>query len=314
MKKSIWIVFTSLSFFLFFFGCQSDPNSPEQNNTMTDQPLYQTVDGDLALMKAGGMPLDSAAGVFSIGWNEIFRPFMDTSNIKGMAFAVAFGDRPADLPHFKKFGLDMGDVFINYAGNQIQMYKHVHLRRGVAYSLFERPFGHCEPENLLEFIPNTEYQFEVTGSEYFAPVTITVTSPAALMNITSPAFGDIIDPTQDLTITWEGGNAGKVGVRLMPHLKPRRGHDGGPGGMHGGGEFGPEPKPPFDRVIFVILDENTGTYTFTSEQIQELINGIPTNGLRVEVSQMDFGTVEHENGTLRTAMRNGNSIMLRFPQ
>ena len=308
MKKSIWIIFTSLSFFLFFWGCQSDPNSPEQNNSLTDQPLYQTVDGDLALMKAGGMPLDSAAGVFSIGWDEIFRPFMDTSNIKGMAFAVAFGERHADLPHFRRFGLDMGDVFINYSGSQIQMYKNIHPRMGVAYSLFERPFGHCDPENLLEFIPNTEYQFEVTGSDYFAPVTITVTSPAALMNITSPEFGEVIDPTQDLTINWEGGNEGKVGVRLMPHMRPRR----GPGGMHG--DPGPEPMPPMDRVIFVILDENTGTYTFTSEQIQELINGIPVNGLRAEVSQMDFGTVEHENGPLHTAMRNGNSIMMRLQQ
>ena len=312
MKNKIGIIFLVLNFFLFFWGCQSDPNSPDQNDSLTDQALYKTVDGDLALMNAGGMPLDSSAGVFSIGWNEIFRPFMDTSNIKGMAFAVAFGERPADLPHFRKFGLDMGDVFINYSGNQIQMYKNVHRRMGVAYSLFERPFGHCNTENLLEFIPNTEYQFEVTGSEYFAPITITVTSPAALMNITSPTFGEVIDPTQDLTITWDGGNAGKVGIRLMPALKPRRGHDGGPGGMHGGP--GHDPNPPMDRIIFAILDENTGTYTFTSEQIQELINGIPADGLRAEVSQMDFGEVEHENGTLHTAMRNGNIIMMRIQQ
>jgi hypothetical protein len=263
-------------------------------------------------MKSGGMPLDSAAAVFSIGWNEIFRPFMDSSRIKGMAFAVAFGERPTDLPHFRKFGLDMGNVFINYSGNQIEMYKHNHPRRGIAYSLFERPFGHCESENLLEFIPNTEYQFEVTGSEVFAPITITLTSPAALMNITSPAFGEIINPAEDLTINWEGGNEGKVGIRLMPDFRHRGGHNGGPGGMHGGP--GHEPHPPMDRVIFVILDTNTGTYTFSAEQIQELINGIPADGLRAEVSQMDFGEVEHENGTIRTAMRNGNSVMMRFQQ
>ena len=313
MKIPTALSLISILLILFFTGCQSDPNSPDENNLLSDQALYKTVDGDLALMQAGGMPMDSAAGVFSIGWNEIFRPFMDTLNIKGMAFAVAFGERPSDLPHFRKFGLDMGNVFINYSGSQIEMYKNVHPRMGVAYSLFERPFGHCNSENLLEFIPNTEYQFEVTGSEYFAPVTITVTSPAALMNITNPAFGDFIDPAQDLTINWEGGNAGKVGVRLMPQMRPRMGHDGRPGGMHGGGP-GQEPLPPMDRVIFVILDENTGTYTFTSEQIQELINGIPVNGLRVEVSQMDFGSVEHENGMLRTAMRNGNSIMMRLQQ
>jgi len=32
------------------------------------------------------------------------------------------------------------------------------------------------------------------------------------------------------------------------------------------------------------------------------------------VSQMDFGEVEHENGTLHTAMKNGSSVMLRIEQ
>lgn len=312
MYSKTKIVFAGLLATIFLFGCKSEVNSPDRNDLNSDQLAYQTLDNDLALMKDGGMPLDSAAGVFSIGWNEIFRPFMDSSKIKGMAFAVAFGERESGLLHFRKFGLDMGNIFINYSGNQIEMYKHIHDRRGVAYSLFERPFGHCDSENMLEFIPNTDYEFEVSGSENFAPITITLTSPSALMNITSPAFGEFINPAEDLTINWEGGNAGKVGVRLMPALRPRRGHDGGPGGNHGGP--GHETMPPMDRVIFVILDENTGTYTFTAQQIQELISGIPADGLRAEVSQMDFGEVEHENGTLRTAMRNGNSVMMRIQQ
>jgi len=312
MKNKIWISFIAISFLLFFWGCQSEVNSPDQNSLNSDQLTYQTVDNDLALMKDGGMPLDSSAGVFSIGWNEIFRPFMDSSRIKGMAFAVAFGERPSDLPYFRKFGLDMGDITINYSGNQVEMYKQNHPMRGIAYSLFERPFGHCDPENMLEFIPNTDYQFVVSGSEAFAPITITVTSPSALMNITNPAFGEFINPAEDLTINWEGGNAGKVGIRLMPAFRPRGGPGGRPGGMHGGP--GPEPLPPMDHVIFVILDENTGTYTFTAQQIQELINGIPVDGLRAEVSQMDFVDVEHPNGTLHTAMRNGNSIMMRIQQ
>ena len=29
---------------------------------------------------------------------------------------------------------------------------------------------------------------------------------------------------------------------------------------------------------------------------------------------MDFGEVEHENGMLHTAMRNGNSVMMRIQQ
>ncbi|NWG28128.1 MAG: hypothetical protein HXY48_06285 [Ignavibacteriaceae bacterium] len=304
MKITSTLFFAGILSSLLLIGCQSEPNAPNQN-LLNDQASFNTVDNDLALMKDGGMRLDSAAGVFSIGWNEMFRPFMDSAEVKGMSFAVAFGERNTDLPHFKKFGLDMGDVFINYTGNHIEMHKRFHERRGTAYSLFKRPFGHSE--NLLEYIPNTEYQFEVTGSEFFAPITITLTSPNALMDITSPANGQVIDPTQDLTINWEGGKEGKVGVRLMPHLRPHRGPGGGPGGMG-------ENHPPFDRIIFVILETNTGIYTFSAEQIQRILNGIPANGLMAEVSQMDFGEVEHENGTLHTAMKNGSSVMMRIQQ
>ena len=293
-----------LSFFLLI-GCQSEPNSPDQNNSLNDQAMFKTVNTDLAFMKDGGMSLDSAAGVFSIGWNEMFRPFESNSEVKGMAFAVAFGERGTDLFHLRKFGLDMGNVFINYAGNQIALHKRFHEMRGVAYNLFERPFGNCNPENLLEFIPNTEYQFEISGSEAFAPITISLISPNALMDITSPANRQVIDPTQELTINWEGGKEGKVGVRLMPHVRPHRGPGGGPGRMG-------ENHPPFDRIIFVILETNTGTYTFTAEQIQEILNGIQADGLMTEVSQMDFGEVEHENGILHTAMKNGSSVMLRI--
>ncbi len=286
MKLKISIIFPLLAVTLLLIGCQSEVNSPDRNELLNDQLSYETVNSDLALMKDGGMPLDSAAGVFSIGWNEMFRPFMDSSEVKGMAFAVAFGERETDLPHFKKFGLDMGNVFINYTGNHIEMHKN--------------------SENLLEYIPNTEYQFEVTGSEFFAPITISLTSPNALMDITSPANGQVIDPTQDLTINWEGGKEGKVGVRLMPHIKPHR-------GPHGGhGEPPPSHHPPFDRIIFVILDTNT--YTFSAEQIQILLNGIQADGLMSEVSQMDFGEVVHDNGMLHTAMKNGSSVMMRIQQ
>jgi len=221
MKIKSILILTGIISILFLPACQSELNSPDQNN-LNDQSSFETVNSDLALMKDGGMPLDEAAGVFSIGWNEMFRPFEDSNAVKGMAFAVAFGERETDLSHFRRFGLDMGTVFINYSGNQIEMQKRFHDRRGVVYSLFKRPFGHSE--NLLEFIPNIEYQFEVTGSDVFAPIIISLTSPNSLMDITSHNNGQMIDPAQDLTIEWAGGNSeGKIGVRLMPHLRPHRG-------------------------------------------------------------------------------------------
>ena len=307
MREKVRIITGGLVFMLFAFGCRSELNSPERSIISEDEMSYLTVDSDLSLMKEGGMQFTDAAGVFSIGWNEMFRPFENNVDVRGMAFAVAFGEKETDLLHLRRYGLDMGTVLINYSGNQIEMHKKYHERRGTAYTLFNRPFGNSE--NLLEFIPNTEYHFEVTGSEAFAPITVTLTSPDALMNITNLSNGQVIDPAQDLTINWEGGEEGKVALRLMPHLRPPQ---GGPRGGRGGSQ--PQHHPPFHRVIFIILDDNPGTYTFTAAQIQEMLNGIQIDGLRAEVSQMDFNEVQHQNGMLHAAMRNGNSVMLRIQQ
>lgn len=289
-KKKFVPLLTVFGLALLFNACNNVNNPDEEFFALLENSSFLTIDSDLALLKEGGMDIDASAGIFSIGWNEIFRPFDDEIHVMGMAFAVAYGE-PND---FHRFGLNMGSVFINYGDHQMELHKKTNDRRGTMYSLFKRPFG--DSDKLLEFIPNTEYQFEVTGSDQFTPITISLTSPSSLINITSHSFGDVIDPAQDLTITWEGGNAdGKVALRLMPHFRRhKRHHDR----LH------------FDRIIFEILETNTGEYTFTSEQIQELLNGFDTRHFVLGVSQMDFGEVEHNNGILHTAMRNGNSVML----
>ena len=290
LKKTLPLILLTSAFVFVFTAC-NEVNSPQRDSFLADKNnSFETIDSDLFLLKEGGMDIDASAGIFSIGWNEIFRPFDDESHIMGMAFAVAFGEASDRL----KFGLNMGTVFINYGDHNVELHKRTNDRRGTMYSLFKRPFG--DSDQLLEFIPNTEYQFEVTGSDQFTPITISLTSPSSLMNITSHSFGDVIDPTQDLTVTWEGGNDnGKVALRLMPHFRRhKRHHDR----LH------------FDHIIFEILDTNTGEYTFTSEQIQELLNSVDARHFVLGVSQMDFDQVEHDNGVLHTAMRNGNSVML----
>ena len=290
LKKTLPLILLTSAFVFVFTAC-NEVNSPQRDSFLADKNnSFETIDSDLFLLKEGGMDIDASAGIFSIGWNEIFRPFDDERHIMGMAFAVAFGEPNDRL----KFGLNMGSVFINYGDHQMELHKRTNDRRGTMYSLFKRPFG--DSDQLLEFIPNTEYQFEVTGSDQFTPITISLTSPSSLMNITSHSFGDVIDPTQDLTVSWEGGNDdGKVALRLMPHFRRHKDrHDR----LH------------FEHIIFEILDTNTGEYTFTSEQIQELLNGVDARHFVLGVSQMDFGEVEHDNGVLHTAMRNGKSVML----
>jgi len=290
LKKTLPLILLTSAFVFIFTAC-NEVNSPQRDSFLADKNnSFETIDSDLYLLKEGGMDIDASAGIFSIGWNEIFRPFDDERHIMGMAFAVAFGG--SNDRH--KFGLNMGSVFINYGNHNVELHKKTNERRGTMYSLFKRPFG--DSDQLLEFIPNAEYQFEVTGSGRFSPITLSLTSPDALMDITSHDHGNVIDLEQDLTVTWEGGNAdGKVAVRLMPFSLRKKGR---------------KDRLHFDHIIFEILDTNTGEYTFTSEQLQELLNRVDARHFVLGVSQMDFGEVEHDNGILHTAMRNGNSVKL----
>jgi hypothetical protein len=282
----------------FLFNACNNINNPDDRfSAFPENSSFQTIDSDLALLKDGGIPIDESDGVFSIGWNEIFRPFDDAAHIRGMAFAVAFGDQNDS----RRYGLNMGSVFINYNGNQIELHKRSNDVRGTMYSLFKRPFGNSD--KLLEYVPDLEYEFQVTGSDAISPISFSLTSPSALMDITSHKHGNVIDPSQDLTITWDGGNPdGKIAVRLMATSRFDR-------GAHDKKRRGPRHPHP-DHIIFEILDSNTGEYTFSSAQIQELLNNVDSAHLVVGVSQMDIAKVEHDGKVFHTVMRNGNSVML----
>ncbi|NNG26768.1 MAG: hypothetical protein HKM87_04535 [Ignavibacteriaceae bacterium] len=305
--KNILILSLTLVFAALFISCD-EVNSPREDSFLKEQNYsFETIDSDLSFLKEGGMEIEGADGVFSIGWNEIFRPFDIGTEIMGTAFAVAFGEDAGTFAHFHRIGIDMGSVFINYASNSVEMHKHSNERRGTAYTLFKKPFGRSK--DVMEFIPNEEYTFEVTGSELFSAATFTLTSPDALMDITSHNHADEIDPAQNLTLTWAGGNIeGKVGIRLMAHFRGNHGQRGPKG--HGGPK-GPPPRSPMETIIFVILDTNTGEYTFTAEQVQQLLKNDGTHHIVAGISQMDLQEVEHEGKILHTAMRNGNSVMLK---
>ena len=298
LKQSFALLVTVLVSGFLFVACDNVNNPDDRFADFLENSSFQTIESDLALLKDGGIPIDESDGVFSIGWNEIFRPIDDELQIRGMAFAVAFGE----VNDFYKFGINMGSVIINYGDHNLELHKKTNDRRGTMYSLFKKPFGHSD--QLLEYIPGIDYEFQVTGSDAITAFSFSLMSPSALMDITSHEHGNVIDPTQDLTITWDGGNAdGKVAVRLMAHIR----HDKGPRGK---GPKGPRHPHP-DHIIFEILDTNTGEYTFTSAQIQELLSKDDSAHLMVGVSQMDVGEVEHDSKVFHTVMRNGNSVKLK---
>jgi len=299
-------------------GCNEQVNEPD-GFQLADLEHYkfETVENDLSLLKAGGMHFIEGDGVFSIGWNEVFRKFDDDARIKGMAFAVVFGEQSTTSDKFPGYGIDMGTVTINYTNGEIELHKMQHDARGTAYLLFHRPFGGSD--NLLEYIPSTDYQFVVSGSDSFSPLNVTFTSPASLINISNLAHGDDINVSEDLTVTWDGGNAdGQIAIRVMAHHNPfEGGRDGrgGPGGRGGPrGHHPPHPGINKGDVIIEFLDNNPGEYTISAETIQNLIGDTGADKLVVGVSQFEMSEIQHDGKTINTAMRNGNSVMLDIVQ
>lgn len=320
MLKHIVLVALGCAALLFFTACSDQPTSSDEFNSFDSELFnFETLESDISLMEADGMHFAEGDGIFSLGWNEVFRPFDDNSQIKGMAFAVVFGDDNSGSLNFPGRGIDLGTISIDYSGNSIEMHRMSHDRRGVAYSLFHRPFG--ESEELLGFIPATDYQFVVSGLDSFSPLTVTLTSPSSLMNISSHSHGDAIDVAQDLTITWKGGDElTEVAIRVMPHFRHEgeginpdgRGGHGGPGGPGERREHGPPPPPPHhgENTIIEILSGNPGEYVISSEVLQNLVSETGAEKIVIEVSQLDTGEVEHDGKVLTTAMRNGSSVML----
>ena len=159
IKKSFALLVTVFVSGFLFVACDNVNNPDDKFADFLETSSFQTIESDLALLKGGGIPIDESDGVFSIGWNEVFRPIDDELHIRGMAFAVAFGE----VNDFYKFGLNMGSVIINYNDHNLELHKKTNDRRGTMYSLFKKPFGHSD--QLLEYIPGIEYEFQVTGSD-----------------------------------------------------------------------------------------------------------------------------------------------------
>ena len=312
--------------FLSISGC-SNPASTNVNQINQDQTLSKStyLENDLGLLKTAGINFDSSQGCFSIGWNQIFFPPDSTDKLTSGAFAVGFQAGETPSKPFLRSGVDMGSVYLNYSGNQLQFEKQQTPDGGYFYSIMPVPNQNDTP---IEFVANGSYQFQVIGSPEFSAVTFSLTAPSSLINITSPVQGTVINPNENLTISWQGGNAdGPIVIRLMPSIQPPQGNGHGQGNPppHGigntppgnGGHWHHPPMPGHDpdhEGIVITLQSNPGHYTITASQIQEFINKTSAEFIVVGVGQFNESSIAHDNGNLRAVMRNGDGVGLQIQQ
>ncbi len=322
---------------LLFFGCNDTAIQPNRNGGLSADALGSSVviADDLELLKDSGVATDTVYGVFSIGWNQFIAPNQQTAQTSGHAFAIATAEQqavPGDRLR-RASGLDLGDVTVKYSGNSVALNKRETFIGGFVYALFQK---HRDTSAVaLDYGPGATYDFVVSGSADFNPLTVSLIAPDALLDITSNASGDTIRATEDFALTWSGGFADReIVIKITPHFGHRGGFQPGGKGPKPGqrGRFGNGNGPengdvssgdfsgarPGDRpmphqrpgAIFVKLDNNPGEYTITAEQLQELLSEFDGHGFAVHVFQLSVQPFEHDGKPYQAVMRNGDRVTL----
>ena len=248
------------------------------------------------------------------------RPEGVDSDPRGHARAIAFGEA---LEDGRRSGIDMGTVTLSYPDDQVELTKRERPKGGTIYTSFSGP-RHENPTSV-GFAGNGEYEFDVSGSDQFAAVKLSVTAPSELMNITSHSRGDTVIPGEDLVIEWSGGGDGKVAISIAaltgecpdkqdrPNGPRGRGerrgrHGGGPGGP--GGYGGGHPKAA--NVLLEMIDGNNGEYTLTADRFAELVGDSGATRIAVHVSQLIASDVDHGGETLWAVLHTGDRVMLEL--
>lgn len=329
-KPSILIIVVSLLLCLAVFaGCSENSNGTEvvtntAANTSSSDNSSAIVDNAISIMKIDGFDSVSGKGVLSLGWRQLFDPRAQTTALEGRALAVGF-DEGSSSTHK---GIDMGSVYLNYSTNHLELQKHSGPQGGVAYGSFSGPRDNNSINTNIQFASNGSYEFEVNGSAKFSAIKTTITAPAALLSITAPAKDASVSTSNDLTITWQGGNTNGSVLIAIPAPPARPSGDGppqgggehaGPGGMRppggpDGGKMGPPsgedhpPMPDSSRAIIVRLDNNSGSYTVSAAALQALVKKTSAKELICMVSQLSAQEVDHDGGKIHVILQNGDGV------
>lgn len=281
---------------LLLVGCEAlnGPDSAiDESLSLTESFDVTTLDNQASLLKSAGVNTDSANAFFVLRWTRGLSRFQNSDTALGHASAVAY-EKPATLRDRNAIGLDMGTVSAAVGQNKYDLPKLTSTVFGVRYGLFGGPHGgpkgplggHGGPRNghgprgghggplpnqltivNIPFVGGGAYQFTATGSTSVDALALNITAPSKLVQITGFADRDSIDATKDLTITWDGDAAAKNTVLVLaPARKPGRGE---------------QPVTP----IFQAVNSASGTYTFTAQAVQALLNASSATALNVHLTQ-----------------------------
>jgi hypothetical protein len=308
-----------------FVACESmnGPQTVDESLTVAESFDISALENETGILRTAGVNADSANAFFVLRWSQGHGRFQDSDTIKGHASAVAYQE-PTTLRDHNASGLDMGTVSVVSGQNTYELAKIVSDVLGVRYGMFGGPHGgpkgpkggfggrhggHGGPHGErggpngdplalvnIPFVAGSTYQFEITGSDNVAAMTLDIQAPSQLVQITDLADKDTIDATHDLTITWQGDAAANNMVLVIaPAFK--RGRFDGSG----------QPVEP----IFLNLDPAAGSYTIAAQTLQELLSASNANAINLHLTQSVVREITDANlGKILISVGNDDRVVL----
>src|SRR5260221_13974554 len=159
--------------FMLLASCSENSGTTQattgSSSTSSENALAASVaQSELTLLRLAGVDTTNSRGIFTLGWRQMFNPQSQSESTLGQAMAIGFDGSSTAGTSFRRGGVDMGSVYVNYSSNHLALLQHTGLDGGIIYT---SSFGLREGGTNIEFVSSGSYQFEVSGSNKFSAFT-----------------------------------------------------------------------------------------------------------------------------------------------
>ncbi len=282
--------FLILPVLILFSSCDFLTDADDATLQSDDEIILDSLDDIEGALKSMGLIIDGKPLThFSISRHTFFRgpKFGEEEMVsRNVARAASWDDD-------RTISYDMGNVYID--GNEL--HQRTKKYNGNYISFLSNRWRHFYDDNgggfPYTYEENYPYEWEVTGSEYFDPITFTTVSLPDI-DIISPEHDSTIDIQNDLTIEISPEDEDHTIVVMLGAVKEKR--------------AGRKHSKTMDSAHYEYFTETNGTVVIPSETLQEYAAQNKFDYLMISVSRIHVDEeLYNENGILSIA-RTGKQL------
>ena len=274
------------------FACSDGINSgSEQADLDFMEPMTA------ALISEEGQDI-RGKGVFILSWRNFHPRFMQEATVRGTATAFGFEEETSLLPPHDHATTDMGTVRVESpASETVELRKtNSPLSGQKVYS--SRVIGPFNGGSDLSFVSNGDFLFDVSGSQFFPSLELSISAPSELVTITTPSESSLDQLSVDLNLRWNSNTERPVGIFIRPAVQFNKGEK-------------PQ-RPDHENSEMIILKDHDGSYTLSHDLLSKVASHSDENRVHISVGQLQFQDLKVEGETYRVITRTDDSLQIRL--